>query len=100
MYMSVCKGADHSGAYVLHGSRRSMHNEKQPAFKAVYSTFKEVSKECILIIIQDFELLIMRIGIHWLIIHIHVFEIVIFEGRVGSRQTSSCRDLAWLDGLT
>ncbi|XP_022315436.2 glucoside xylosyltransferase 2-like [Crassostrea virginica] len=41
MYMSVCKGADHSGAYVLHGSRRSMHNEKQPAFKAVYSTFKE-----------------------------------------------------------
>lgn len=66
MYMRVCKGADHSGANVLHGSRRSMHNEKQPAFKAVYSTFKEVSKECTLIIIQVFELLMMIISIHWL----------------------------------
>ncbi|KAK3102305.1 hypothetical protein FSP39_010364 [Pinctada imbricata] len=40
MYMSVCRGADRDGAYVLHGSRRVMHNDKQPAFKAVYDAFK------------------------------------------------------------
>ncbi|KAK6171590.1 hypothetical protein SNE40_019745 [Patella caerulea] len=39
MYMSVCKGIDEHGVYLLHGSRRVMHNEKQPAFKAVYKAF-------------------------------------------------------------
>lgn len=43
MYMSVCKGAERGGAYVLHGSRRAMHNDKQPAFKAVYSAFNAYS---------------------------------------------------------
>lgn len=43
MYTSVCKGADREGAHVLHGNRRTMQNQKQPAFKAVYSAFKEVS---------------------------------------------------------
>ncbi|XP_061180590.1 glucoside xylosyltransferase 2-like [Saccostrea echinata] len=41
MYMSVCRGAERSGAYVLHGNRRAMQNDKQPAFKAAYSAFKE-----------------------------------------------------------
>lgn len=41
MYMSVCKPAEQHGAFVLHGCRRVMHNEKQPAFKAVYTAFKE-----------------------------------------------------------
>lgn len=45
MYMSVCKGAERGGAYVLHGSRRAMHNDKQPAFKAVYSAFNAVSNK-------------------------------------------------------
>ncbi|KAL8584856.1 hypothetical protein ACOMHN_037561 [Nucella lapillus] len=40
MYMSVCKSADQHGAYVLHGSRGVMHNDKRPAFKAVYTAFK------------------------------------------------------------
>ncbi|XP_076444062.1 glucoside xylosyltransferase 1-like [Babylonia areolata] len=40
MYMSVCKPAEQHGAFVLHGSRRVMHNDKQPAFKAVYTAFK------------------------------------------------------------
>ncbi|XP_060079324.1 glucoside xylosyltransferase 2-like [Ylistrum balloti] len=39
MYMSVCKGGDRDGASVLHGNRRVMHNDKQPAFKAAYDTF-------------------------------------------------------------
>lgn len=43
MYMSVCKGGDADGANILHGSRRVMHNDKQPAFKATYDTFKKVS---------------------------------------------------------
>ncbi|XP_052067056.1 glucoside xylosyltransferase 2-like isoform X2 [Mytilus californianus] len=41
MYMSVCKDIDINGVSVLHGCRRVMHNEKQPAFKAVYTAFKE-----------------------------------------------------------
>ena len=42
MYMSVCKDIETRGISVLHGCRRVMHNEKQPAFKAVYTAFKEV----------------------------------------------------------
>ncbi|CAC5401320.1 GXYLT [Mytilus coruscus] len=42
MYMSVCKDIDINGVSVLHGCRRVMHNEKQPAFKAVYTAFKEI----------------------------------------------------------
>ncbi|XP_052674405.1 glucoside xylosyltransferase 2-like [Crassostrea angulata] len=41
MYTSVCEGANKDGAHVLHGNRRTMQNQKQPAFKAVYSAFKE-----------------------------------------------------------
>jgi UDP-xylose:glucoside alpha-1,3-xylosyltransferase len=43
MYMSICKPAEKTGAFVLHGCRRVWFNDKQPAFKAVYSAFKEVS---------------------------------------------------------
>jgi UDP-xylose:glucoside alpha-1,3-xylosyltransferase len=42
MYMSVCKDIKTRGISILHGCRRVMHNEKQPAFKAVYTAFKEV----------------------------------------------------------
>ncbi|KAK7478596.1 hypothetical protein BaRGS_00030128 [Batillaria attramentaria] len=41
MYMSNCKPAKEDGAKVLHGARRVMHNEKQPAFKAVYDAFRD-----------------------------------------------------------
>ena len=42
MYRSVCKDIETIGISILHGCRRVMHNEKQPAFKAVYTAFKEV----------------------------------------------------------
>ncbi|KAJ8299065.1 hypothetical protein KUTeg_023125 [Tegillarca granosa] len=41
MYMSVCKEAEKNGVSVLHGCRRVWHNDKQPAFKAIYTAFKE-----------------------------------------------------------
>lgn len=41
MYMSICKPAEKIGACVLHGSRRVWFEDKQPAFKAVYTAFKE-----------------------------------------------------------
>ncbi|KAL4224786.1 Glucoside xylosyltransferase 2 [Mactra antiquata] len=41
MYMSICKPAEKTGVYVLHGSRRVWFEDKQPAFKAVYNAFKE-----------------------------------------------------------
>lgn len=41
MYMSVCKPAEKTGAYILHGCRRVWFEDKQPAFKAVYTAFKE-----------------------------------------------------------
>lgn len=42
MYMSVCKSAEQEGAAIIHGCRRVMHTDKQPAFKAVYLTFYKV----------------------------------------------------------
>ena len=42
MYMSICKPAEDTGVYVLHGCRRVWHEDKQPAFKAIYTAFKQV----------------------------------------------------------
>ena len=39
MYGSNCKTAELNGAKVLHGCRRCFHNDKIPAFKAVYQVF-------------------------------------------------------------
>ncbi|BES89854.1 Glycosyl transferase family 8 [Nesidiocoris tenuis] len=41
MYRSVCKPAESHGVNVLHGSRGTFHNEKQPAFKAIFQAFEE-----------------------------------------------------------
>ena len=43
MYMSVCKAAEKNGVYVLHGNRGTFHSDKQPAFRAVYKAWEEVS---------------------------------------------------------
>lgn len=43
MYGSVCKTAETAGAMVLHGNRQYFHNDKQPTFKAVYQTLRDVS---------------------------------------------------------
>lgn len=40
--MSVCKTAEKQGIFVLHGNRGSFHTEKQPAFKAIYSSIEQV----------------------------------------------------------
>lgn len=42
MYMSVCKDANKNGVAVIHGSRSTFHGDKQPAFKAIYSSMEEV----------------------------------------------------------
>jgi UDP-xylose:glucoside alpha-1,3-xylosyltransferase len=42
MYGSNCNAADAHGAKVLHGCRRCFHNDKIPAFKAVYEIFDNV----------------------------------------------------------
>ena len=44
MYGSNCKIADQHGAHVLHGCRRVFHNDKEPAFRAIYSAFENVNK--------------------------------------------------------
>ena len=50
MYGSTCKPAEKYGASILHGSRSSFHNDKQPAFKAVYDAIKDVStRYCMLL---------------------------------------------------
>uniref|UniRef100_A0A0A9XB39 UDP-D-xylose:beta-D-glucoside alpha-1,3-D-xylosyltransferase n=1 Tax=Lygus hesperus TaxID=30085 RepID=A0A0A9XB39_LYGHE len=41
MYRSVCSQAERHGVNVLHGSRGTFHNEKQPAFKAIFQAFEE-----------------------------------------------------------
>ena len=42
MYMSICEPVQNTGVYVLHGCRRVWHEDKQPAFKAIYAAFKMV----------------------------------------------------------
>ena len=43
MYGINCESALERGVSVLHGSRSSYYNDKQPAFKAVYQAFRDVS---------------------------------------------------------
>ncbi|XP_051886219.1 glucoside xylosyltransferase 1 isoform X1 [Pristis pectinata] len=40
MYGSNCKAAEDEGIFVLHGNRGVYHDEKQPAFRAVYRAIK------------------------------------------------------------
>jgi hypothetical protein len=44
MYMSICRSAEKTGVMMFHGSRSAFQNEKQPAFKAIYQAFRDVSK--------------------------------------------------------
>ncbi|XP_066554148.1 glucoside xylosyltransferase 2 [Amia ocellicauda] len=41
MYGSNCKGAEEEGVSVLHGNRGVYHDDKQPAFKAVYEAIHD-----------------------------------------------------------
>ena len=43
MYGLTCDSANMNGASILHGNREVFHNEKQPAFKAVYEAFVQVA---------------------------------------------------------
>ena len=43
MYGINCEPAIERGVSVLHGCRSTYHNDKQPAFKAVYEAFRDVS---------------------------------------------------------
>ena len=46
MYMSSCKIAEKNGISVIHGNRGTLHNDKQPAFKAIYDSINEVRLHC------------------------------------------------------
>ncbi|XP_072929851.1 glucoside xylosyltransferase 1 [Epargyreus clarus] len=41
MYGDACSDATSRGVFVLHGSRRIFHNQKQPAFQAIYRAIEE-----------------------------------------------------------
>lgn len=43
MYGSNCKGAEEEGVSILHGNRGVYHDDKQPAFKVVYDSIRNVS---------------------------------------------------------
>ena len=45
MYGSVCKTAETEGVFIVHGNRGYYHNDKQPAFKAIYQSIRDVSTE-------------------------------------------------------
>lgn len=42
MYGSNCAQAEREGVFILHGNRGVYHNDKQPAFQAVYKTIQKV----------------------------------------------------------
>ena len=44
MYGMHCQSSNTNGASIIHGNREVFHNEKQPAFKALYQGFRDVSK--------------------------------------------------------
>ncbi|CAG9789339.1 unnamed protein product [Diatraea saccharalis] len=41
MYGDACTDATSSGVFLLHGSRQAFHNNKQPAFQAIYKAIDE-----------------------------------------------------------
>ncbi|KAM8861638.1 glucoside xylosyltransferase 1 isoform 2-T2 [Synchiropus picturatus] len=43
IYGSNCQEADKDGVFILHGNRGVYHDDKQPAFRAVYEAIKEYS---------------------------------------------------------
>lgn len=42
IYGSNCREAEHEGVFILHGNRGVFHDDKQPAFRAVYEAFQKV----------------------------------------------------------
>lgn len=42
IYGSNCREAEHEGVFILHGNRGVFHDDKQPAFRAVYEAFLKV----------------------------------------------------------
>ncbi|KAM4733553.1 glucoside xylosyltransferase 1 isoform 4-T4 [Anableps anableps] len=42
-YGSNCQQAEEEGVFILHGNRGVYHNDKQPAFRAVYEAIKQYS---------------------------------------------------------
>ncbi|XP_016105363.1 glucoside xylosyltransferase 1 isoform X2 [Sinocyclocheilus grahami] len=47
IYGSNCISAEQSGVYILHGNRGVYHDDKQPAFRAVYDAIKQVRTKAI-----------------------------------------------------
>ncbi|MED6274770.1 Glucoside xylosyltransferase 1 [Characodon lateralis] len=43
IYGSNCQQAEEEGVFILHGNRGVYHNDKQPAFRAVYEAVKQYS---------------------------------------------------------
>lgn len=41
MYMSNCRSAEEKGVSIVHGNRGVYHNDKQPAFKAIYNAIRD-----------------------------------------------------------
>lgn len=42
IYGSNCKEAEQTGVFILHGNRGVFHDDKQPAFRAVYEAIQKV----------------------------------------------------------
>lgn len=43
IYGSNCQEAEHEGVFILHGNRGVYHDDKQPAFRAVYEAIQKVA---------------------------------------------------------
>ena len=80
MYGSNCKGAEEEGVSILHGNRGVYHDDKQPAFKAVYDAIHDVSESLMYFIINTAPPHVVYIlysiyTIHMLYIHIRMLYI-------------------------
>lgn len=43
IYGSNCQEAEEEGIFILHGNRGVYHDDKQPAFRAIYEALRNVS---------------------------------------------------------
>lgn len=51
IYGSNCAAAEQHGVYILHGNRGVYHDDKQPAFRAIYTAIQKV-RSCLKKIIK------------------------------------------------
>ena len=74
MYGSDCKPAEDRGVSVMHGNRAVFHNDKQPAFKAIYEAVRNVSMAVLHLLVVLYPYVFMQTHISSLLIYAYITQ--------------------------